>query len=85
MLNGKKQRANYGKRKQTMRKISWKILEAKVAKRNSGEQQKGTSAWLNPLSIKEEGCSLTKREFLDAILSRYRLPIKRLPTNCDCR
>ena len=51
---------------------------------NDLAQQKGASAWLNALPIKEEGYSLTKREFFDAISLRYRLPIKRLPTNCDC-
>ena len=51
---------------------------------NDLAQQKGASAWLNALPIKVEGYSLTKREFFDAISLRYRWPIKRLPSNCDC-
>ena len=40
---------------------------------NDLAQLKGASAWLNALPLKEEGYSLSKNEFFDAIQLRYRL------------
>ena len=51
---------------------------------NNLAQMKGASAWLNALPLEEEGYSLNKREFFDAISLRYRWPLKRLPLNCVC-
>ena len=36
------------------------------------------------LSIKQLGFSLSKSEFWDAVYLRYGLPLKRLPSHCDC-
>ena len=36
------------------------------------------------LPLKEEGFSLNKREFFDALYMRYRWEMKRLPINCAC-
>ena len=47
-------------------------------------QLTGASAWLSSLPSKEEGYSLTKREFFDAISLRYRWQLKRLPSKCSC-
>ena len=51
---------------------------------NDIAQMKGASAWLNALPLKDEGYSLTKREFYDAVSLRYRWPLKRIPNNCSC-
>ena len=51
---------------------------------NDLAQLKGASAWLNALPLKEEGYSLSKREFYDALQLRYRWGLNRLPTNCVC-
>ena len=51
---------------------------------NDVAQLTGASAWLSSLPSKEEGYSLTKREFFDAISLRYRWQLKRLPSKCSC-
>ena len=45
---------------------------------------KGASAWLTSLPLKDEGFSLNKREFFDAIYMRYRWDMNKLPINCVC-
>ena len=45
---------------------------------NDLAQLKGASAWLNSLPLKDEGYSLNKREFFDALALRYRWELKRL-------
>ena len=51
---------------------------------NNLAQKKGASAWLTSLPLKDEGFSLNKREFFDAIYMRYRWDMKKLPINCVC-
>ena len=51
---------------------------------NDLAQLKGASSWLTSLPLKEEGFSLNKREFFDALYMRYRWEMKRLPINCAC-
>ena len=51
---------------------------------NDLAQLKGASAWLNSLPLKDEGYSLNKREFFDALALRYRWELKRLPFKCSC-
>ena len=51
---------------------------------NDLAQQKGSSAWLTALPLADEGYVLTKREFYDAIRTRYRWQLKRLPSYCAC-
>ena len=46
--------------------------------------EKGASNWLNTLQIKENGYTLHRGYFPDALALRYCLPIKNLPTNCVC-
>ena len=52
---------------------------------NDLAQMKGASAWLTSLPLKEEGFSLNKREFFDAIHLRYRWTLRRLPSKCGCK
>ena len=52
---------------------------------NDLAQMKGASAWLTSLPLKEEGFSLNKREFFDAIHIRYRWTLRRLPSKCGCK
>lgn len=56
------------------------------AQRRANElaQMKGASAWLTSLPLKDEGFSLNKREFFDAIFLRYRWTLKRTPLRCAC-
>ena len=49
---------------------------------NDLAQMKGASAWLTSLPLKDEGFSLNKREFFDAVYLRYRWTLKRLPLKC---
>ena len=47
-------------------------------------QEKGASNWLSALPIKENGFSLNKQEFRDAIFLRYGITIRNLPQYCAC-
>ena len=47
-------------------------------------QEKGASNWLNTLPLKAQGFNLDKQTFRDAIYTRYRIPLKKLPSNCVC-
>jgi hypothetical protein len=47
-------------------------------------QEKGASALITTLPIKRHDFSLSKSEFTDAILMRYRLPLTGLPSTCIC-
>ena len=49
-----------------------------------GAQEKGASAWLSCLPIKDIGYSLNKREFRDAISLRYGWKISDTPKHCAC-
>ena len=37
------------------------------------------------MPLKDEGYYLTKREFFDALVLRYRWQLKRLPISCSCK
>ena len=47
-------------------------------------RSKGTSCWLTALPLKEFRYTLSKQEFIDAILLRYRHPIQGTPKTCAC-
>jgi hypothetical protein len=47
-------------------------------------QEKGASALITTLPIKRHDFSLSKSEFTDALLMRYRLPLTGLPSTCIC-
>ena len=46
--------------------------------------EKGASSWLSVLPIKDQGFSLNKGEFRDTLCLRYRWPLTRTPTHCNC-
>ena len=45
---------------------------------------KGASGWLNVLPLQDEGFSLNKEEFRDALTLRYDKFIPGLPSRCPC-
>ena len=47
-------------------------------------KEKGASSWLSILPLKDQGLSLHKREFRDALAIRYNRTIKSLPLDCPC-
>ena len=47
-------------------------------------QEKGKSAWLNALPIREHGFALHKSDFRDALCLRYNWHPPRLPVQCAC-
>ena len=54
-------------------------------KANNIATSDGTSIWLSSLPLKDERFSLTKREFFDAVLLRYRRELKSLSHECVCK
>ena len=46
--------------------------------------EKGASSWLSVLPIKDQGFSLNKGKFRDALCLRYGWPLTRTPTHCNC-
>ena len=61
-----------------------KRMNREMIRANDIAQMKGASAWLNALPLKDEGYTLNKREFYDAIALRYRWTLRRTPSNCGC-
>ena len=47
-------------------------------------QEKGASSFLTALPLQRHGFALSKCEFRDAILMRYRWPLPQLPSVCVC-
>jgi hypothetical protein len=47
-------------------------------------QEKGASSFLTALPLQRHGFALSKCEFRDAILMRYRWPLPQLPSVCAC-
>ena len=45
---------------------------------------KGASSWLTVLPLNEDGFSLNKGDFCDAVCLRYGWPLPHLPTECIC-
>ena len=46
--------------------------------------ERGSSSWLTVLPLEDEGNSLSKQEFRDALAIRYNLPVSNLPRTCVC-
>ena len=46
--------------------------------------EKGSSAWLTVLPLKDLGFNLNKRQFRDAVKLRYDWPIDDIPSTCAC-
>jgi hypothetical protein len=47
-------------------------------------QEKGSSALFTTLPLKQYGFSLSRTQFTDSLLMRYRLPLTGLPSTCVC-
>ena len=47
-------------------------------------QEKGASAFVTTLPLQKYGFILSKMEFRDQLLMRYRWPLQGLPTTCAC-
>ena len=59
-------------------------MNARELKLNDNSQEKGTSNWLTVIPLSDQGFSLNKQQFWDAIRLRYGWFIANLPTNCVC-
>ena len=80
-LNIKKKREKY--QNDLLEQLRSRMSKEKI-RSNDIARMKGTSNWLTSLPLKDEGFSLNKREFFDALALRYRWNLKRLPINCPC-
>ena len=59
-------------------------LPAKSVRAVKLAEQKGASNWLSTLPLEEQGFTLTKSEFRDALALRYAKDIRGLPSKCPC-
>ena len=59
-------------------------LTREELRRMKMNQEKGASNWLSSLPLRENGFSLNKQEFYDAVALRYGLPIENIPDMCVC-
>ena len=59
-------------------------MSKEMIRANDLAQMKISSAWLTALPLKDEGYTICKRTFFDALALRYRWTLKRTPTNCGC-
>ena len=68
-----------GERNKTVLQNLQSEMHVEKLRANEISQLKISSSWLTSLPIKEEGFSLSKREFFDALALRYRWNVKHLP------
>jgi len=47
-------------------------------------KEKGASSWLSTLPLEDQGFTLNKGEFRDALAIRYNAPLRGLPSRCPC-
>ena len=64
--------------------INGNNLTKEGLRRMKMNQEKGASNWLSSLPLKENGFSLNKQEFYDAVALRYGLTIENIPDSCVC-
>jgi hypothetical protein len=50
----------------------------------AASQEKGASSLFTTLPLKQYGFALSRSQFTDSLLMRYRLPLPNLPTTCVC-
>ena len=71
-----------------IKRVQQELLETHLdnqSKRVLAEnRERGASSWLNVLPLKEQGFTLNKEEFRDALALRYDRNIKHLPSKCVC-
>ena len=60
------------------------VLSHKLKRCVDLAREKGASSWLSVLPIKDQGFSLSKGEFRDAICLRYGWCLPNTPLNCNC-
>ena len=73
-----------GERNKTVLQNLQSEMNVEKLRANEISQLKISSSWLTSLPIKEEGFSLSKREFFDVLALRYRWNIKHLSSTCCC-
>ena len=59
-------------------------LPEETARRRRQASEKGASSWLSVLPLSEQGFTLSKGEFKDALALRYEDTISDLPSQCPC-
>ena len=47
-------------------------------------KEKGASSWLSTLPLEDQGFTLNKGKFRDALAIRYNAPLRGLPSRCPC-
>ena len=47
-------------------------------------KEKGASNWISTLPLEDQGFTLNKGEFRDALAIRYNKPLRNLPSKCPC-
>ena len=60
------------------------VLPDKTKRVFKQAQEKGSSTWLSALPLTDQGFTLNKGEFRDAIAIRYNHDLKGLPPKCPC-
>ena len=61
-----------------------KELSSNTLRAVKQSQETGASNWLNVIPLEDQGFTLTKNEFRDALALRYNRPFKGLPSKCSC-
>ena len=59
-------------------------LDETVKKSVDQLKEKGVSSWLSTLPLEDQGFTLNKGEFRDALAIRYNSELRGLPTKCPC-
>ena len=59
-------------------------LEPNVLRGVQHSKEKGASNWLSAIPLADQGFTLNKGEFRDAISLRYDKTLRRLPSKCSC-
>jgi hypothetical protein len=60
------------------------LLEPDQIKAMSAAQEKGASPVITTLPLERYGFALSKQDYQDYLLMRYRWPLSGLPTTCAC-
>ena len=59
-------------------------LDEQTKKAVEQAKEKGASNWISTLPLEDQGFTLNKGEFRDAIAIRYNKPLRNLPSKCPC-
>ena len=60
------------------------VLSEQTNKAADFDAEKGASSWLTVIPVKDVDFTFNKREFKDAINSRYDWQISDIPSTCAC-